>query len=89
MVLASPGKPVSFARVIRAACIHHKITESDLDGWLYYWTPRDLRLLEVDQFGKAKPGELGDALRRIIKRLDIGLVGVDPFVKSRSPTPCR
>jgi AAA domain len=69
-------------RRVRAACIYHNITESDLDGWLYYWTPRDLRLLEVDQHGHAEPGELGDALRQIIKQLDIGLVSVDPFVKS-------
>jgi hypothetical protein len=71
-------------RRVRAACIYHKIIESDLDGWLYYWTPRDLRLLEVDQYGHAEPGELGDALRQIIKQLDIGLVSVDPFVKSHA-----
>ena len=69
-------------RRIQAACLYHRLDQSALDGWLYYWTPRDLRLLEVDQHGHAAPGELGDALRRIIKQLGIGLVTVDPFVKS-------
>jgi hypothetical protein len=71
-------------RRIRAVCIHHKLDERDLDGWLYYWTPHDLRFLEIDQRGRPEPGGLGDALRRIIKHLGIGLVGVDPFVKSHS-----
>lgn len=69
-------------RRIRAACIHYRINESELNGWLAYWTPRDLHLLDVDQFGNAQPGGLGDALRRIITGLGIGLVGVDPFIKS-------
>lgn len=69
-------------RRIRAACLHHGIDERELNGWLFYWTPHDLRLLEVDQHGNAEPGALGDALRHIIKRLGIGLVSVDPFVKS-------
>lgn len=71
-------------RRIRAVCIHHGLNERDLAGWLYYWTPHDLRFLEVDQHGHPEPGGLGDALRRIITKLDIGLVGVDPFVKSHS-----
>jgi AAA domain len=69
-------------RRVRAACDGHGIDQSDLDGWLYYWTPRDLRLLDVDQFGRAKPGELGAALREIIEAYGIGLVGIDPFIKS-------
>jgi len=69
-------------RRVRAACLHHGIIQSDLDEWLFYWTPRDLRLLDVDQFGHTKPGELGDALREIIQAYGIGLVGIDPFVKS-------
>jgi AAA domain len=69
-------------RRIWAACIHHNIDKRELDGWLYYWTPRDLRLLEVDQRGNAEPGGLSDALRHIIKSLGIGLVSIDPFVKS-------
>ena len=71
-------------RRIRAACIGRGIIQSDLGDWLAYWTPRNLRLLETDRFGHAKPGHLGDALRDIIKRFDIGLVGIDPFVKSHS-----
>jgi hypothetical protein len=69
-------------RRIRAACIYHGLNQRDLHGWLYYWTPRDLRLIEVDQYGNASPGGLGDALRHIITKLGIGLVGVDPFIKS-------
>jgi len=71
-------------RRIKAACLYHGLNQPDLDGWLYYWTPRDLRLIEVDQWGKASPGGLADALRRIITKLGIGLVGVDPFIKSHS-----
>jgi hypothetical protein len=69
---------------IRAACIHHGLDENDLDGWFYYWTPRDLRLLEVDEYRQPMPGQLGAVLRQIIERLGIGLVSVDPFVKSHS-----
>jgi hypothetical protein len=69
-------------RRIRAACIHHNLNEAELAGWLYYWTPRDLRFLEIEYDGEGVPGHLGDALRDIIKHLGIGLVAVDPFVKS-------
>ena len=70
-------------RRIRSACLHYGIDERELVGWLAYWTPRDLRLLELDRWGQITgPGELGEALRTIIKRLGIGLVSVDPFVKS-------
>jgi hypothetical protein len=72
-------------RRIRAACLHHGIVQSDLDGWLYYWTPHDLRLIEVEGRGREiVPGALGDALRGILKQLSIGLVSIDPFVKSHS-----
>ena len=40
-------------RRIRAACLYHNIDESELDGWVYYWTPRDLHLIEVDQYRQA------------------------------------
>jgi hypothetical protein len=69
-------------RRIRAACIHHQLDESDLDGWLYYWTPHALRLFEIDEHRQPIPGQLGDALRQIIERLGVGLVSIDPFVKS-------
>jgi hypothetical protein len=72
-------------RRIRAACMHHGIDEAELYDWLAYWTPRDLHLIELDRWGKIEgPGELGEALRRIIEGLGIGLVSVDPFVKSHA-----
>jgi hypothetical protein len=61
-------------RRIRAACLYHNINESELDGWVYYWTPRDLHLIEIDEHRQVKSGKLGDAWRRIIAGLGIGLV---------------
>jgi hypothetical protein len=71
-------------RRIRAACIHHNINRQDLRDWFYYWTPHDLKLIDIDENGHASPGPLADALKRIITKLQIGLVSVDPFVKSHS-----
>jgi hypothetical protein len=84
LVVCLEDDEAELRRRIRAACLHHEIDESELDGWLYYWTPKDLHLIEVDQFRQIKSGELGDALRRIINHLGIGLVSVDPFVKSHA-----
>jgi hypothetical protein len=70
-------------RRIRAACIHYGLDESAPKGWLYYWTPHDLQLLHiVNRFEEPEPGQLGDALRNIIKHLRVGLVSIDPLVKS-------
>jgi hypothetical protein len=69
-------------RRISAACRYRQIDQTELVGWLAYWTPKDLRLIEVSEFRKVRPGGLAHALEHIIKRLDIGLVSIDPFVKS-------
>jgi hypothetical protein len=69
-------------RRFTAACKHHGLNPADVVGWVAYWTPRNLRLLDIDLRGQVEPGPLGDALKHIIRRLDIGLVTIDPFVKS-------
>jgi hypothetical protein len=69
-------------RRIRAACLHHNIEQKDLTGWLFYWTPRGLKLVETGPHGSVEIGALGDELRAIIERLQIDLVSVDPFVKT-------
>ena len=71
-------------RRISAACRYHQIDEAALKGWLAYWTPHGMHLVEAaGGFGAGvRAGELGAALRQIIKRLGIGLVTIDPFVKS-------
>jgi hypothetical protein len=75
---------IELRRRIRAACRHHGIDPKELHGWLAYWTPKDLKFLQMTQFGQAEEGGLATALRRIIKKLGIGLVCIDPFVKSHS-----
>jgi hypothetical protein len=70
-------------RRIRAACLHHKrIREEDLEGWLFYWTPKNIRLLEADPRGNLRVGHLGDELRRIVSEHNIDLIGIDPFIKA-------
>jgi AAA domain-containing protein len=70
-------------RRLRAACLHHDIVEADLNNWFYYWCPfPPLHFLDLNRDRDVVAGELGDKLKRIVKALDIGVVCVDPFVRS-------
>lgn len=69
-------------RRIGAAMLHHGITAQEIKGWLYFCTPKGLKLLVVDPRGVRACGVLYFELRNIIPKLQIDLVGIDPFVKA-------
>jgi hypothetical protein len=69
-------------RRIGAAMLHHGITSADVKGWLFYCTPKGLKLLEIDPQGARVIGGLYSELRTTIAGLNIDIVGIDPFVKS-------
>lgn len=73
-------------RRIRAACLHYGITPSELKGWLFLAAPgaKAGKLMEMDNRGRAKPGNLRVNLEAAIVARKIDLVMLDPFVKSHS-----
>jgi hypothetical protein len=72
-------------RRIRAACLHHKIPLSELDGWLFLAAPgaKGGKLLEMAR-GRVVVGKLGTNLEAAIIAHKIDLVMLDPFVKTHS-----
>jgi len=72
-------------RRIRAACLHHKIPLSELDGWLFLAAPgaKGGKLLEMVR-GRVAVGKLGANLETAIVAHKIDLVMLDPFVKTHS-----
>jgi hypothetical protein len=72
-------------RRIRAACLHHKIPLSELDGWLFLAAPgaKGGKLLEMVR-GRVVVGKLGANLEAAIITHKIDLVMLDPFVKTHS-----
>ena len=73
-------------RRIRAACIHHKVALSELDGWLWVAAPgaKGGKLLEMDKRGRVVVGKFGANLEAAIIAHKIDLVMLDPFVKTHS-----
>ena len=71
-------------RRVKAACDAHRITPGELNGWLHTWTPSGLRFLEVVKYGEVETGGLAEALAERIRALGIGLVSIDPIVKSHA-----
>jgi hypothetical protein len=71
-------------RRVTAAMIHHRITREMIKGWLFCAAPRGLKLMVLDHEGNPAIGPLYGELRATIERLEIGLVGIDPFIKSHS-----
>jgi hypothetical protein len=70
-------------RRIAAALLHHKINRSELKGWLYYATPKGIKLAEL-QNGSRQRGQLEQELRVNIKRLKSDIVCLDPYVKTHA-----
>jgi hypothetical protein len=69
-------------RRIGAAMLRHGIIPADVKGWLFYCSPRGLKLLQTDPRGVRTIGQLHGELQNIIGRLKIDLVGIDPFIKA-------
>jgi hypothetical protein len=71
-------------RRLRAARLYHGITADEVKGWLHLWTPRGVRLMEVNERGKTVLGELDGQICQQLELHKFDLVGIDPFVKSHS-----
>jgi hypothetical protein len=72
-------------RRVAAACIHHNINRGDLKGWLYYATPKGIKLAELTNGGGARQrGKLEQELRDQIVKIKPDIVCLDPFVKTHS-----
>ena len=67
-------------RRILAARLHFNISLDDLKGWLFYATPRRLKLAEIKN-GSRQAGALEMTLRAAIERRRPDLLALDPFVK--------
>lgn len=70
-------------RRIKAARLHHGVDLEELRGWLYCWTPKGLKLAQTNNTQLQK-GRLEALIRDKIKRRNIGLVALDPFIKTHS-----
>ena len=69
-------------RRIRALRLHYSIPADELKGRLFYWAPSGHKLMETDARGQRITGNLDGELRDLIRPRNIGLIGIDPFVKS-------
>jgi len=67
-------------RRILAARLHHGITADEVKGWLFYATPKGVKLAQPN--GRTRVvGPLEQQLRRAIEHYRPDLLGLDPFVK--------
>lgn len=71
-------------RRVRAAMLHHKVTPSEVKGFLILTTPRGLKIAERDASGKIAAGGLYRALVDAIDELKLDLVCIDPAIKAHS-----
>jgi hypothetical protein len=69
-------------RRIGAAMLYHEIDPKNVLEWLYYCTPKSLKLLHADARGSRVVGDLYVELQKLIRKLKIDLVSIDPFVKA-------
>ena len=73
-------------RRVRAACLHHGISQDMVRGWLFLAAPDAAagRLMVPDEAGRAKPSTLVESLDAAITHREIDAVIIDPFVKSHA-----
>jgi len=73
-------------RRVRAARLHHGISQDDVRGWLFLATPDAAagKLVIADDKGQAVRSNLADTLETCIVKRAIDLVILDPFVKSHA-----
>jgi hypothetical protein len=70
-------------RRLRAAMIHHGVSDDEVRGWLFLAAPgREAGKLAVMSFGAPSVGPLLAKLVATIRRRQIDIVCIDPFVKA-------
>ncbi len=73
-------------RRVRAARLHHGISQDDVRGWLFLATPDAAagKIMVADEKGQAVRSKLADTIENCITRRAIDIVMLDPFVKSHA-----
>jgi hypothetical protein len=69
-------------RRIAAAMLLHRVEREEVDGWLFYATPKGLKILQADPQNGRIVGPLFAELRDLVRDLQIDIVSIDPFVKA-------
>ncbi len=73
-------------RRVRAARLHHGISQDDVRGWLFLATPDAAagKIMVADETGQAVRSKLADTIENCITRRAIDIAILDPFVKSHA-----
>ncbi len=73
-------------RRIKAACLHHGISQAELKGWLFYIAlgSNSGKIMMLDERGRPVVGTLAATLEKEIAAKRADLVALDPFVQ-RNP----
>ncbi len=73
-------------RRVRAARLHHGISQDDVRGWLFLATPDAAagKIMIADETGHAVRSKLADTIENCITRRAIDIAILDPFVKSHA-----
>ncbi len=73
-------------RRVRAARLHHGISQDDVRGWLFLATPDAAagKIMIADETGQHVRSKLADTVEACIVKRAIDIVILDPFVKSHS-----
>ena len=71
-------------RRVRAARLHHGISQDDVKGWLFLATPDATagKIMIADETGHAVRSKLADTIENCITRRAVDIAILDPFVKS-------
>jgi hypothetical protein len=83
LIVGFEDDAMELRRRIRAACTHHRISPTELKGWLFCRALNSgPKFAELDSKGKKRvAGKLDRMLRRAIKRIGCDLLVLDPFVR--------
>jgi hypothetical protein len=86
LIVSLEDDDAELRRRILAGRIHHKISRTDIKGWLFLCAPGKAggKLMTIDKDGKAIRGDLAAKIEDVVLRRKIDLVVLDPFVKAHS-----
>lgn len=83
LIVSLEDDKTELRRRISAAMIHHGVSEEEVRGWLFLSAPgRSVGKLATTEGGTHKVGPMVAELTRVIKRRQIDILCIDPFVKS-------
>jgi hypothetical protein len=73
-------------RRILAVRLHYNIDPAELEGWLFLAAPGGAsgKLMTLEKHGRTVRGTMADNLETVIKKRQIDIVSIDPFVKAHS-----